>query len=67
MQQYSSGIENILSQQPEIKVYYSSIAGDTISTSIELFKEETREAKNLKTTAQFETQLDNIFSYLSSQ
>ncbi len=67
MQQYNSDIENILSQQPEIKIYYSSIAWDTINTSIELYTEQIRKNKKLKTTAEFETQLDDVFGYLNSQ
>lgn len=67
MQKYIPDIENILSKQAEVKVYYSSIAWDTINTSIELYPEQTRKDKNLKTTTEFETNLDHMFSYLLSQ
>ena len=67
MQQYNDDIEKILSNQQEVKVYYSTIAWDTINTSIELLSEQIRKDKNLRTTSEFETDLDDMFSYLLSQ
>ena len=67
MQKYNKDLENILSSQPEIKVYYSNIAGDSINTNIELFPEDIRKNKKLKSSSELETYLDKNLKYLQSE
>jgi hypothetical protein len=65
MQQYNQEIQEVLSTQKEIKVYYTNIAGNSISSSIELISLDER--KRLKDSAELETYLDQQFNPLRSQ
>jgi hypothetical protein len=67
MSKYTNEIEQILSTQPEIKIYYFSINNDTISATIELKSEDIRKKQNLKTTLEFEKSIESKLKYLSSK
>lgn len=67
MEKYNQDLEQILSSQPEIKVYYSNIAWNSINTSIELLPENTRKKKWLKTSLEMESYLDKSLEYLKSK
>jgi len=67
MQKHNKDLEKILSSQPEIKVYYNNIAGNSINTNIELFSEDIRKKKKLKSSSELETYLDKNLKYLQSE
>jgi len=67
MVQYYSDIEKTLSQQPEIKIYYSNIDWNKINTSIELVNITQRDSRSSKSTDELELHIDNQLSHLKSQ
>ncbi len=66
MEQYIEDIDNILSNIPEIRVYYTTVEDNTISVYIDLFKKAQREKQWLLSAYSLETKLDEQFSYLRS-
>ncbi|HRX63563.1 MAG TPA: efflux RND transporter permease subunit [Candidatus Absconditabacterales bacterium] len=67
MEKYSKDIDNILSQQREIKVYYSDINSNTISTKIEMLAQSERSGRRYKDSQELEKYLDEEFAYLRSE
>jgi hypothetical protein len=64
MQQYNQQIQEVLSAQEEIKVYYTQIAGSSIVSNIELIS--LKERKKLRDSFEIETYLDEEFNFLKS-
>lgn len=66
MEKYNIELEEILSQQKEIKTYYSTIANNKINTNIELISKNIRKKKKMMSSLEMETYLDKELSFLKS-
>ncbi len=66
MEKYNKELEVVLSNQKEIKVYYSIISNNTINTNIELIPKNIRKKKNMMSSLEIENFLDKNLSFLRS-
>lgn len=66
MLKYNEKLEKILSQQKELKVYYSTLNSNIINTNIELISEKKRKKEGLKSSIEMESFLNKELEVLQS-
>lgn len=67
MEQYVNWLDDILSDIPEMKVYYISVNGNNIDIQIELLNPTIREKQKMASVFEIEKYLEKEFDYLRSE
>lgn len=64
MEPYIKDIDNVLSNTPEIKVYYTNVNSNSLSVYLDLIDKEIRKDRWLMSSSELEKKLDEAFWYL---